>query len=113
MLEQVFAGLALAVCVALLLHMAIGPARRARLDGWWSVRWRRRGFKDWRRLVQTPRRQAAARREAEAAIERARRAAERGQNDEHGESREGGEWDGNVYHPKSFDRRSGKRPPPH
>jgi hypothetical protein len=113
MLEQLLAGLTLAVCMALLLHMAIGPARRARLHAWWWARWRRLGLKRLghrRGPLPSPQRQAAARREADAVIERARRAAERGQN---GESGEDGDWDGNVYRPKSFDRRPGKRPPPH
>lgn len=105
MLENFFAGLTLAICVALLLHMAIGPVRREKLRLRWLAFRRASGLNDWRRLWPSRQNKAAARREADDAIERARRAAEKG------------EWDGNVYRPKSFDKRSAdrseRRPPPH
>jgi hypothetical protein len=88
-LEHLAAGLALLVCLALLLHMVLGPARRQQVRAWLRSRLQ------WRR------RRDLARREAGEAIERARRAA--------GEGR----WQGNVYHPDSFDARRSKRPPRH
>ena len=75
LLEKIVAGLALAVCLGLLVRLAIGPERIARL-----LRWR------------AARRSAA--REARSAIERAKRGA--GSSD--------GDWDGNVYRPKNFRR---------
>lgn len=80
MVEKILAGIALAVCVVMLLGMAIGPVRRARLLGALAR------LRHWRRH------RADARREAQRAIERARRQVER---------------DGNVYRPRQFD----KRPP--
>jgi hypothetical protein len=114
MLETLLAGLTLVICVALLLHMAIGPVRRERLRLHWLAIRRTSGLKDWRRLWPSRQRKAAARREADDVIERARRAAEKGGQGEKGER---GEWNGNVYRPKSFDKRSPdrseRRPPPH
>lgn len=78
MVEKLFAGLGLALCIAALLGMLIGRQRlfqwRARLKyamGWYQ-------------------RRAKARDEAAQAIARARRVVER---------------DGNVYRPKSFNGR--------
>ena len=84
LVERILAAIALAVCVALLVRLLIGARRRARLDAWVlrAVRWVRAGAMSARH-----RREAA--RVADAAIKRAR---ERGE----------GEWDGNVYKPKSF-----------
>jgi hypothetical protein len=101
MLEKVFAALTLVVCLALLLHMAIGPVRRENLRLRWRALRDRGGLGQWRDRWASRQRRSAARREAELVIERARQAAEKG------------EWDGNVYRPKSFDRRPEKRPPPH
>ncbi len=78
MVEQVLAGIGLAVCVVLMLGMLVGQARRAR---WQAV---------LRHLWRWPQRRRTASREAQQAIERARRAVER---------------DGNVYRPKSFNGR--------
>lgn len=80
MVEKLLAGIGLAVCVVLLLGMVIGPARQRRVIALFDR------LRHWRRH------RVLARREAELAIERARRAVER---------------DGNVYRPKSFS----KRPP--
>jgi len=87
--EKILAVLVVAICVALLLRLAIGERRRGRVDAAlrrWGIaaRARARALWHWR----ATRRQAE--REAEAAIRRAR----------------GGEWDGNVYKPDSF-----KKPP--
>lgn len=93
MLSNIFATLGLLLCLALALHMVLRPRQQlwvnARLrramwrlqHGWQHLRgWRRRSdLKD----------SAAA--EAAAAIERARAKAD-------------GEWDGNVYRPKQFEK---------
>ena len=90
LIERVFAALAIAVCAVLLLRLVIGEKRRWRLD---SAFWRH--WRTLRRSVRTARRWPTARRDAakvaQEAIRRAREAA-----------REGGEWEGNVYKPKSF-----------
>jgi hypothetical protein len=86
MIEQVFAGLVLAVCAVLLVRLVLGETRRRQFDAAMRRAWlasKRRALHVWhwrerKRLAE----QAAA-----DAIERARRA---------------GEWDGNVYRPKSF-----------
>jgi hypothetical protein len=88
MIEQGFAIAVFVVCALLLLRLVLPAARRARGDAalraaWLSGRGWLRGLWHWR-----AERRAAAR-AAEAAIERARRAAER---------------DGNVVRPESFKR---------
>ena len=90
--EALLAALGLAVCVVLLLRMAIGPARRARLDRLLTratrdVRQRAQGL--WRRTLQRDQ----ARREASDLIGRART------------GRREVEREGNVYRPRSFDGR--------
>ncbi len=76
--EKILAGIGLAVCVALLIGMALGPRRVATL----------------RHAVRRPalwlRHRGDARREAAAAIDRARRQVKR---------------EGNVYRPESFNGR--------
>ena len=94
-IETIFAALMLTICVVLLVRMALGPARRARFDAAF-VSWRRRIGHSLGRVSAAARRPAAesrARRETAAAIRRAR------------ERAESGEWDGNVYRPKSFKRK--------
>ena len=86
MIEQVFAGLVLAVCAVLLLRLVLGEPRRRRFDAamrraWSAVKRRALHLWHWRE------RKRQAEQAAADAIERARRA---------------GEWDGNVYKPKSF-----------
>ena len=83
MIEKWLAGAGLLVCVAYLLGMLLGERRRARLQA------------GLRRFAAWPKTRRAARREAERAIERARRNVER---------------EGNVYRPKSFDRRPPDEP---
>ncbi len=97
MFEKVAAGLALTVCLAWLVNLALGPVRRERVLGWVKVK----GLRGPRSLWQRRAHRDAARHEAEQAISRARRDASRG------------EWDGNVYRPTSFRERGRKRPPPH
>ena len=87
MIERVFAGIALAVCAALLIRLLIGERRRYRLDA--AVRRMaqslRRAPSDLRRHRDS---QRAAEKVANDAINRAR-------------GRPPGEWDGNVFTPKS------------
>lgn len=92
MIELVFAGIALAVCVALLLRMALPMHHQRRVDATW-----RRAVQGSRLLARRAwfwrsHRQRAAR-EAEEAIRRAQRSVKR---------------DGNVIRPDSF-----KGPPKH
>ncbi|MDN3922483.1 hypothetical protein [Roseateles violae] len=97
MIEKFLAALVLLICIALALRMALPAAQQRRLDerlrrlgrglqsGWQRARrWRTR------RASAAEHRAAAA--EAEAAIRRARA----------GSKMVDGEWDGNVYRPKSF-----------
>jgi hypothetical protein len=94
-IEKIFAGVVLAICAVLMLRLLLGARRRARFDAGMRRTWfRTRSFADtawhWRR------RRREAQRVAEAAIRRAR-----GQ-DANGDDRPDGEWEGNVYKPKSF-----------
>ena len=87
-IEKIFAGLMLAACLLLLVRMTLGPGRRDRLDAAlrrWRAPWRQRLLRARRNSAE-----ARAERAAQEAIARARRAAA------------DGEWDGNVYRPKSF-----------
>lgn len=77
MVEKIAAALGLAACLALLAGMAIGPMRLRR--------WREALRRSWQRHHQ----RTTARREAQQAIERARRGVRR---------------EGNVIRPKSFER---------
>lgn len=100
MIEKLFAGIVLAVCLLLLLRLVIGPQRRYRLDGFALRSWqglRRRVLALWQglrrgvlALWQGPRKRREAKALAEDAIRRASQ----------------GQWDGNVYTPDRF-----KRPP--
>jgi hypothetical protein len=78
MFQKVLAGIGLAICLALLLGMALGATRRQGLRALLerALNWRQH--------------RVQARREAASAIERARRAVER---------------DGNVYRPGAFGKR--------
>ena len=92
MLERVFAVIAVAVCVLLLVRLSIGTRRRHRLDAALSraaLRLRRvaLGLRHWRAARRAVQQAARAARVADEAIRRAR---------------ERGDWDGNVYRPKSF-----------
>ena len=99
MFQQIFAGLALAVCALLLLRLVIGERRRYRFDAaarrlWFRLR--RFGLALQRKLLSLWHWRSSRRKAAQAAEETIRRA--RGAE---------GSWDGNVYKPKSF------RKPPH
>ncbi|MFG6463676.1 hypothetical protein ACG04Q_19030 [Roseateles sp. DXS20W] len=98
MLHTVLASLGLAVCIVLAVHMALPSRLRRRVDaamarlGDWlqaqvdrAIGWRRR-----------QRQTRAAALEADRVIRRARESAQNSRTD--------GEWDGNVYRPKSFEK---------
>ena len=80
--ERVMAAVVLVVCVLLLLRLALGARRRARVD---AVA--RRAYQAVRQLIISTRHRREAMRVADEAIKRAR---------------DRGSWDGNVYKPKSF-----------
>jgi hypothetical protein len=88
-LEKVFAATIVFSCLVLLLRVVLGARRRARFDRA-VARWSQRTGARVDALFAWPTARRKARREAEDAIRRAR---------------EGGEWDGNVYRPKSFRNR--------
>jgi hypothetical protein len=101
MLYTLFAALGLAVCLALAVHMALPWRARARVDAalrrlaaWVQVQIDR--AVGWRRRQRQTRSAAL---EADRVIRRAREAALREQG-----QRASGEWDGNVYRPKTFDK---------
>lgn len=90
MIERVFAAIVLAACAVLMLRLLLGERRRYRFDAalrqaWHALRRWGLSVRHWRSS-----RRAAAQ-AAEAADEAIARA--RGRD---------GEWDGNVYKPKSF-----------
>ncbi|HKX42668.1 MAG TPA: hypothetical protein VJO99_16045 [Burkholderiaceae bacterium] len=89
-IEKLFAGVVLAVCIVLMLRLLIGARRRGRFDA--AVR---RSWLGSRRFLDTlwhwRSRRREAQRAADAAIRRAR-----------GHEAADGEWEGNVYKPKSF-----------
>jgi hypothetical protein len=93
--QTLFAALGFAVCVVLLVRMAIGQHRRDRLDAGLQ-RTARALHRRGRALWQRRRLRGEVQREAEDLIERARR----GQNNVGRAGRV--ERDGNVYRPRSF-----------
>ena len=86
MIELVFAGIALVVCVALLLRMALPERQRRRVDAEWNLLVHRGRLLAHRLWFWRAHRRSAAR-EAEDAIRRAQRKVQR---------------DGNVIRPDSF-----------
>lgn len=89
MMEKILASLGLVVCVALLVHMALGARRRQAVDA--RVARLLQGLRHTaHRLWHWRSSREAARRAADDAIQRAR------------QGRASGEWDGNVYRPRSF-----------
>lgn len=90
MIEKISAGLVAAVCVVLMLRLLIGAKRRAALDAHARLTWLRLKH-GWLQLYHWRRSRKTAERLADEAIRRAR---------------DDGQWEGNVYKPKSF-----KRPP--
>lgn len=89
MIEKFFAALVVAVCVVMLLRLALGPARQQRFDRFFVGLWRT--LRAWAiALWRWPRSRRQARELADDAIRRARE----------------GTWEGNVYTPDQF-----KKPP--
>ena len=87
-MDKALAALTFAACIVMLARLLMGETRRWRFDvalrrGWFAAK--RRFFLLWHWRAS---RRAAAQ-AAEDAIRRARQ-------------KDGGEWDGNVYKPKSF-----------
>jgi len=102
MFQTVLAATGLAVCIALGVHMALPYRWRARVDAgvaalvsWVQLQMAR--LTGWRRRQRQTR---VAALEAERVIRRARESALHDARD----SRAQGEWDGNVYRPKSFEK---------
>jgi hypothetical protein len=94
MLVKISASLGLMICLVLALHMCLGRRQQLRMEAWWrhSVAWlssRTMSPFDARQ------RRRAAHQAAMDAISRAKRAAP---------DAEKGQWDGNVYRPKQFDK---------
>ena len=96
MIEKLFAGLVLALCLVLMLRLVLGARRRDRFDAA-----ARRAWGNSQQFLSSAYHWRNHRREAERkADEVIRRAQGRSANSE---SPEGdGEWEGNVYKPKSF-----------
>ena len=87
-MEKALAALTFAACIVMLARLSMGETRRWRFDaavrrGWFAAKRRFFLLRHWRAS-----RRAAAQ-ATEDAIRRARQ-------------KDGGEWDGNVYKPKSF-----------
>jgi hypothetical protein len=108
-IEKLLAALVLIVCLVMLGRMMLPARQQQRFDALL------RDWRDWLRALRDRRpwqRRAArhdAARTAEEAIRKARRAASRRPNGGHGsrghdaeKAEPEGEWDGNVFRPKSF-----------
>lgn len=94
MLVKIFAAVGLAICLVLVLHMCLGRRQQLRMEAWWQDAW------GWLightlRPFNARERRRAAHQAAQDAISRARR-----RRPEEAE----GQWDGNVYRPKRFDK---------
>ena len=100
--STVMAAAGLLTCIFLAIRMALPARSRQQLDAslrrmGWRLRDKASAMGVWLR-AQRHRKTAAG--EAEAAIRRAQSTA----------SKPEGEWDGNVYRPKRFDKDSAKKP---
>ena len=96
-LERIFAAIIVAGCLVMLCRLGLGVRRRQRFDNT-VARWSRRTGARIDTLFTWNSSRRRAHREAEAAIRRARE----------GTSSGAGEWDGNVYRPKSFKKKGRK-----
>ena len=94
MLEKLFPAIVVAACLVLLLRLVLGERRRHRFDRA-LARWSRNARQRIESLFTWNGERRRARRAAEEAIRRAREG--------------GGEWDGNVYRPKSFDKKKDRK----
>jgi len=92
-LEKLFPAIVVAACLVLLLRLVLGERRRHLFDRA-VARWSRAAAARIEGLFTWNASRRRARRAAEEAIRRAR---------------EGGEWDGNVYRPKSFGKRKDRK----
>ncbi len=97
MLETIFAAIIVAGCLVMLLRLSLGARRRQRFDST-VARWSRRTGARFESIFTWNSSRRHARRVAEAAIRRARE----------GTRTDAGEWDGNVYRPKSFKKKGRK-----
>ena len=95
MLEKIFAATIVAGCLVMLLRVVLGPRRRQTFD---------RGIARWSRRVR-------ARLEALFTWNSGRRRARRAADEAIRRARDGaaGEWDGNVYRPKSFKNKKDRK----
>ena len=93
MAEKVIPAIVVAACLVLLLRLLLGEGRRHRFDRA-IVRWSRTARVRIESLFTWNASRRRARRAAEEAIQRAR---------------DGGDWDGNVYRPKSFGKRKDRK----
>ena len=96
-LERIFAAIIVAGCLVMLCRLGLGVRRRQRFDNT-VARWSRRTGARIDSIFTWNSSRRRAHREAEAAIRRARE----------GTSSGAGEWDGNVYRPKSFKKKGRK-----
>lgn len=97
MFEKIFAAIVVAGCLVMLLRLGLGARRRHRFDGA-IARWSRRAGARLDSILTWNSQRRRARRVADAAIRRARE----------GTRTDAGEWDGNVYRPKSFKKKGRK-----
>jgi hypothetical protein len=95
MLEKIFAASIVVACVVMLVRLVLGAGRRKRFDGA-LARWGRRTGARIDRLFTLNAVRRRAHREAEEAIRRAK-------------GKAGGDWEGNVYRPKSFQKKNDRR----
>jgi hypothetical protein len=96
-LEKIFAAIIFAGCLVMLVRLGLGVRRRQRFDST-MARWSRRASARIDSIFTWNSSRRRARRVAEAAIRRARE----------GTSSGAGEWDGNIYRPKSFKKKGRK-----
>ncbi len=107
--EILLAALVLIACLVLLVRLMLPPARRAQLDAFGRRRWaglRAGSLSAWQGLSSlrhrsSPKARQDAARTAEEVIRRAREG-RRPPGKGNGAAKPDGEWDGNVYRPKSF-----------
>ncbi|MEO8525103.1 MAG: hypothetical protein ABI460_10320 [Caldimonas sp.] len=97
MFEKIFAAIIVVGCLVMLFRLCLGARRRHRFDST-VARWSRRTGARLDSIFTWNSQRRRAHRVAEAAIRRARDTANSG----------AGEWDGNVYRPKSFKKKDRK-----
>jgi hypothetical protein len=93
-IEKLFAGLVLGICLVLMLRLVLGTRRRARFDAA-----ARRAWGNSRHFLHSAYHWRSHRREAERTADEVIRRAKGRSTDP---DRPDGEWEGNVYKPKSF-----------